>query len=690
MRYLVTKKIILFVLFVSFLTTPLVHAQTSETEGTQLLNSILEQLNAASRGEATTTVSTGFSRDGIYGCTGAAYGAVGMQGPGGSHVPVFDGAVHDQERLLTYKECLLDGLARGWRESLISDIIRRTVTWANTGFDGNPAYITNLPLHMLENISDPVAERIITGSQTSEIAEPFRRDVRVALAKSYSQKTRTSSNSLACDLSPTQLDSFSTGNFNGGGGWRSFLSLTTNSSCNPLFAFYNAENKLKESISAEQKQEKTQLDWGNGFRTVETNKTIDLGGGETTNVRRVVTPGFMIAENLRQTIGTGLRQSESADEIDEIVNALMSHIGVKIISDVEGFSGLAKSFNGEASYIDRLVQESTSKTRSNMNGVAASTVANTLRIEREYAQARQGSVTKLLQAKRQLETWENTCWIEISGKAKEGLTAEVQAQVCSTNSRNNSQNTCSIPVLITEQSAVDAVTITSPSASTIIIKGRASRGGSIIQISAQGGTKTVGPIQPTVTTSGTWTSETINLESIPDGIITITTTETLTSGAGTLAPIISLITKVTTPSGIMLTLPIERPAITITATANSTTKTATIGVSSEYSRAVITQNIQPILDILNDNIANSLKALEVLTKIQNDLAKTSSASGQRFILENLDKLIASRVLHTEAQLRQAVTQADEIEAVMKKLLEETREEWEKGWCKPDNWAQHKI
>lgn len=687
MKWSLTTYALSFLLFVNLVGTPFIaHAQSSES--IDLLNNVLEQLNNATSTAAAQSVASGFSRDGIYGCTGAAYGAVGMQGPGGSHVPVFDGAVHDQERLLTYKECLLDGILNSMRETLISDIIRRVVSWANTGFDGNPAYVTNLPLHMLENISDPEAERIITGAQTEAIAEPFRRDVRVALAKTYSQDTRAPESSLRCDLSTEELSSLNSGDFAGGGGWSSFYTLAMSPSCNPLFAYYTAADQLEGSIASAKSREQTQLNWGSGFRTVETNKSIDLGGGETTNLKRVVTPGFMIADHLKQTIGTGLRQSENADEIDEIVSALMSHIGVELLSDVEGFSGLAQSFNGEASYVDRLAQDSAARTRSNMTGAAASIVNNTIRIEQEYAQARQGAVATLNQSKKQLESWENTCWAEIISAAEEGVAEEVKEQICP--NPNSSQQTCSIPVTVVKNVAVDAVSITSPSASTIIVEGRASQGGSHIEVNATGGVITIGPVQPTVATDGTWKTDAIDLQTIPDGVILVTITETLASGGGTFAPIESSVTKTTTVSGIVITTPIEKPAVTITATANSVEKSATLGVSAERSRAIIDQHIQPILTLLNENIARSIKALQVLTKIRNDLAKTSSASGQRFILERLDELIASRVLHTEAQLRQAVTQTDEIEAAMQQLLEETREDWEANWCDPEKWEQHKI
>lgn len=653
--------------------------------GVQLLQSFLNELNNPSA--TSTSIAAGFARDGIYGCTGASYGSVGMQGPGGAHVPVFDDAVHDQERLLTYKECLLDGILNSMRETLISDIIKRVVRWANQGFEGNPSYVTNIPLHMLERIADPEAERIISGAETEILSGPFRRDVRVALAKTYATETRSPEKALECDLSDDELEAISAGDFYGAGGWETFFTFTTDSSCNPLFAYYTAESRLKEAVDAEQRREQTILDWGSGFRTVERDRDVDLGGGQFAQTRRIVTPGFMIAEHLKQTIGTGLRQSENADEIDEIVSALMSHIGVELLSDVEGFSGLSKSFGGQPAYIDRLAADSARRTRGNMTGAAASVINNTIRVETEYAQARQGSVAVLTQSKRQLETWENTCWGGIIDKAKEDLRARVEERACT--QQGSTSTPCGISVGVTESLATDAIGISVPSEGNISVYGRASRGDSSVSLAATGDGETVGPVQPTVLTTGNWsTASPVDLSPIPDGTIVVSATETLAGGGGTLAPVTANVEKVTTVTGIELTPPAGHPALTITATANGLSESVTIATTTARSRAIVNTSVKPILDLLRENIFRSAKALEVLAQLRSALASTASASGQRFILERLDQLVVARVLHTEAQLRQARDQALEIEAAMQQLLEETRESWEAGWCDPDNWEQH--
>ena len=695
--------IILVLVVLGSFASPRVYAEHEPghvTTGLGLLQGILDELTNPSA--TSTSISTGFSRDGVYGCTGASYGSVGMQGPGGAHVPTFDDAVFDQEKLLTYKECLLDGIVNSMRETLISFIIQSVVRWTNTGFDGNPAYPTNIPLYYLEGIADPVTERVLTGPETEVVSGPFRRDVRVALAKDYSETTRNPQNRLECAVSDQKIEAFMGGDFYGGGGWDALFNLSSNSSCNPVFAYYNARDYLNRTIASAQNLEQTKLDQGSGFRTVERDQTIDLGSGQTTTLRRIVTPGFMIAEHIRQVIGTGLRQSENADEIDEIISALMANIGTEMLTDIQGLSGLSSSFGGRASYVDRVAADSAARTRGNLTGAGASVIDNTIRVEQEYTQTRQASVATLIQSRKQLETWENTCWSGIIEQAKTDLRERVRNQACPQQSSNNgssgsngnsnntnsqNQSSCSVSVSITENVALDAIGIRVPNDGTITVEGRASKGDSIVDVAATNSGTTIGPIQPTVTTNGNWVTPAMDLSTLEDGAITVSATETLSGSAGVLAPIIAIVQKLTTITGIELTPPTEFPAITITASGGGVTQSATFVRSVARSRAIVNQNVTPILTLLRENIVRSATALQVLTQLHNALASTTSASGQRFILERLDQLVVARVLHTEAQLRQARDQSVEIEGAMQQLLEETREGWEASWCDPDNWEQ---
>jgi hypothetical protein len=456
--------------------------------------------------------------------------------------------------------------------------------------------------------------------------------------------------------------------------------------CNASFTLLDAQNLLDESLDAAQSQEQISLDWGSGFRSVERVRSVDLGGGQSTQLRSIVTPGFMIAEQLKQTLGTGLRQTENADEIDEIISALMANIGTEMLTDIEGLSGLSASFGGQAPYVDRLAADSAARTRGNMTGAAASIVTNTIRVEQEYATTRQSSVAILDQSKRQLEAWENTCWGSIINQAKKDLAARVEGRACT--QRGSTSTPCGVSVSTTESLATDAIGISVPSSGSISVYGRASGGGSSVSVTAINDDEMVGPVLPTVLTTGNWsTASPLDLSSLPDGTIVVSATESLPGGGGARMPITANVEKVTTATGVDLTPPVAHPALTVTATANGLSESATFATSTTRSRAVVDTNITPILDLLRENIIRSARALEVLLTIRTALTSTASVSGQRFILEKIDQLVAARVLTTEAQLRQARDQATDIEAAMQQLLEETRTNWEAGWCNPSNWEQ---
>jgi len=673
---------ILFITFVLFAgSTSVVHAQTTPDE---ILTGVLNDLQNGPQGGG--SLSTGFARDGVYGCNGAAYGTVGRQGPGGAFVPVFSDAQFDQTRLLTYKECLLDGIVNSMRETLISFIIKSVVNWANDGFEGNPAYVENLPLHLLERISDPEAEKVILGSDTDNIPDSYRRDVRVALAKYYANTTRRPAQSLSCGATSQQLDAFGNNDSAGLGGWDGFFAVISDPSCNPLFSFYEARNRLDEAVSSEVDRERTELDWGNGFRTAVTNQNIDLGDGTQQSVQRIVTPGSLISQHIEQLIGTGLRQSENADEIDEIVSALMSNLGTQVLTDLQGLYGVSQSFNGAPGYLDKLTSDSAQRTRDNFLNAGLATVQNAATYETNYRTARLAAAQTLLTAENQLRTWEKTCWDALIAKAKEDLQAQAQNAACGTSGGTTGTGTgCTTTASVSQIIARDTVGVTVSNNTTIVPYGRTKENGSSMSVLAKNQDIVAGPTNPAPDTSGLWRSTDIDISAIPAGTITASANET--NGGGQQHTISTQLTKEVSKLGTFVRPPVQSPPVIITATADGQTATATLTPSFARTEAIRAGSMTPLTTILADQVGRTEIALQVLAEIQQAVANTNSASAQRFILERIDQLVANRVLHTSEQVREATSQAEEIQGAMTQLLDETKTNWESTWCKPENWRQ---
>lgn len=642
-------------------------------------------LNDLQNGPVDGGTSAGFARDGVYGCNGASYGTVGRQGPGGAFVPVFSDAEHDQIRLITYKECLLDGIVNSMRETLISFVIKSIVSWSNQGFEGNPAYVENLPLHLLERISDPEAERVILGEDTNNINDNYRRDVRVALAKYYANKTRRPAQHLSCGATTDELNSFSQ---NGGGSWDSFFAVIADPSCNPLFSFYEARNRLDEAVSAETERERTQLDWAGGYRTSVTNQTINLGDGTSQTVQRIVTPGILISQQLEQVIGTGLRQSENADEIDEIVSALMSNLGTQVLTDLQGLYGVSQSFNGRPAYLDRLSSDSAQRTRDNFLNAGLATVQNAVTYETNYRTARLSAAQTILTAENQLRTWERACWDALIAKAKTDLLAQAEGTACAGQNQTNEngqQQTCSITGNVSAIIASDSLGVKVTNNTTIVPYGRTKESGSAISVLAENNDIIVGPTTPTPSTDGLWESTAMDITALPGGTIEVRANET--SRQGILHTLRAQLTKDVSKLGTFVRPPVTSPSVIITATASGSTATATLTPSFARTEALRAGSMTPLTTILADQAARTETALQVLAEIQQAVSATSSASAQRFILERIDQLVANRVLHNEQQVREANSQAEEIQGAMNQLLQETKESWEQGWCKPENWRQ---
>ena len=659
-------------------------AQQATSDNTALIDDIIRVLESPTA--PTGSDVAGFSRDGVYGCTGASFGPVGAQGPRSAHVPTFDDAVHDQTRLLTYKECVLDGVYRSMRETMVSSMIRSVVHWNNTGFDGNPAFVSNLPLHLLERVSDPTAERVITGAETEVLAGPFRRDIRVNLARNYARETRSPERTLACDLSDAELEGLSQGTLSRNESVRVFETFLSDPACNPLFAYGAAERYLQSSIASERERELTQLEWGSGFRSLETEREVDLGDGESITFNRIVTPGAMIAEQLGQTLGTGLRQAENADEIDEIIITMMANVGTETLIGQEGLSGLSRSFGGDLPYVDRLAQETASRTRGVMVGTASQTVSNTLRIEREYASVWDRALASLYRSARQLQSWESTCWSGHAERAAEDLADEVRARVCP--AQNNDESVqCSVAVETAITTPVGELGFAPTGTQSIIVEGQATRTNSRVEVEAGDGTNTLSPTRATVTDSGRWSTPAITLTDLADGTITLSADEEFAASGN--AGTVTRVLQKRTQSGVMTLLPpAHLPPLTISARAGNHSATTTIVRNVNRSESIISRDITPVIELIRTNIDNSEKAQEALLLLRNGLEGTTSSSAQRFLLEQLDRLITARALHTESELREARTRAVEIEGAMGQLLESTRESWEEGWCDPANWRSY--
>src|SRR3989344_6420706 len=87
------------------------------------------------------------------------------------------------------KEYGLDAVAYFFANRMVEKLAAQTVNWINSGFQGNPAYVTD-PNQFFLDIGDEQASRFLSSTAFSNsLCSPFRAQVRLALVKNYLAET---------------------------------------------------------------------------------------------------------------------------------------------------------------------------------------------------------------------------------------------------------------------------------------------------------------------------------------------------------------------------------------------------------------------------------------------------------------------------------------------------------------------
>ncbi len=311
--------------------------------------------------------------------------------------------------------CILNGLAWTLAKLTIQSLTRSTVNWINSGFRGSPAFISDLNEN-LKYLGDAVAEdfflnlnRTVVNATGFNIVSPFQDQLSQKLRAEY---YRASSGLLGLnqyDLSGRSTDpkAFLNGDFSKGG-FNAYFSANGNPANNPFDAYRLANRQLYAQIDAEAQKRKEELGWGKGFlpwrgnctptatasapgsgdvsvSSADTRAVIDAaarteagGGGavatqsvplskaEQCRNNPVRTPGAVIEAQLENSLGSGIRQLELADSINEIVGALLGQL-VNQVLGAAGLSGVSQpSSGGGRSYLDQATSAD------QFNGVASS------------------------------------------------------------------------------------------------------------------------------------------------------------------------------------------------------------------------------------------------------------------------------------------------------------------------------
>lgn len=266
------------------------------------------------------------------------------------------------------KEFVLDPLAWAAAKAAINSLSQSTVNWINSGFEGSPAYETDLRRSMGQ-LQDSAANNFFRSLEKNtgiDVQAPFQENVYSYLRQSYYRSTDGSRGLNSYNLNKTAKDdkAFLQGKFVGNGGWDAWFSTIRVADNNTYGAVFKLEDQLLKDVESFRVQRLNELQWGKGFlawkgscvkQQTSDGDAAAVGLSQEDNCLEYETrtPGTVIESQLENQLGSSVRQLEIADEIDEIVGALMQQLINQVLSE-SGLSGVSKpSSGGGRSYIDR-------------------------------------------------------------------------------------------------------------------------------------------------------------------------------------------------------------------------------------------------------------------------------------------------------------------------------------------------
>lgn len=305
----------------------------------------------------------------------------------GNFVPNAISSVADWSDFL--KEYALDAVAVQAANMIAERVTASTVNWINSGFKGSPAYVQD-PQAYFKDLGDKVAGDFINNDpRLSSLCGPISARVRLALTSNYIGENRQ----WQCTLSEVtgNLEDFM-GDFSQGG-WDNFFEVTQRDQNNPIGAYLQAQNELSLQLNSRAENSKMQLGWGTGFLSKKTCARYSeaVAGGTVTGERqligigadgeeiygeeinqalpdippkcleeKIVTPGSVIEDQLNDVLGLGNSKLAVADEINEIVSALLGQMLNRVVGGIGGglFGASASSNTGGSSFTDTLNQKS--------------------------------------------------------------------------------------------------------------------------------------------------------------------------------------------------------------------------------------------------------------------------------------------------------------------------------------------
>ena len=249
------------------------------------------------------------------------------------------------------KEYVLDGIAWQIANIALEQMTQDIVTWINSGFNGSPAFIQN-PGRFFVDIADNIAGNFLQELGGGFLCEALSADIRFSLEVGYYQAGGNSSlaDRYSCTLSDAigNVEKFLENDLSQGG-LDQFFNVTARPQNNPYLLALDLRQELDGRIFGQLEGERQLLEWNGGFLS----KRECLNGEQEPNCTGdVLTPGDTIQNQLNDSLGIGRDRLLVADDINEIIGALMNQLVSQALGGAQGLIGTSRSNGGGSSYFD--------------------------------------------------------------------------------------------------------------------------------------------------------------------------------------------------------------------------------------------------------------------------------------------------------------------------------------------------
>jgi hypothetical protein len=339
--------------------------------------------------------------------------------------------------LVSDKELMLDPIAWAVAKAAVASMTKSMVNWINSGFNGSPAFVTNLQVY-LGNINYSTANTFTNQLATNPaVKSPFQSQVASLLQLNFLKSSAGNGFFLQNPYTLNQVSTNDVGFVNGttdfssGGGWNAWFALTTNPANNVYGSYFLAQSELNSRLASAQNSAITQLNWGQGFLSwcgdnsgasisntntalqsqsatldnnlpqISADGTVSAGTNNQTTVTSkaadasapspqvsnclrsdgsvgtVQTPGSVIQSQLNKTLGLSGDSLVTADEFDEIIGALLGQLVNQVIGP-SGLAGVSSVSSGGSGYIDQAVSQQNNTAGATANATISSAISDQL------------------------------------------------------------------------------------------------------------------------------------------------------------------------------------------------------------------------------------------------------------------------------------------------------------------------